>query len=149
MTTLISHSSNQICGHTWANFSQFLKIYFSNVNNFSQQSSRFPAEQQPWLLAHFSISVWLHLFSLFSLLTCLLAHLIVTILQPRNQHQVDLDHIVSSLDWAKSSLGFDPGVSCLWGCEGNWTEEKCHRSQVKHFLLWWSFEDQTHDPFLL
>merc|ERR1719234_603206 len=49
--------------------------------------ARFPSEQQPWLLAQFSLTVGLHLFSLFSLITCLLAHLLLTICQP-NQYQV-------------------------------------------------------------
>ena len=53
----------------------------------SRKKCRFPTEEQPWLLAQFSISVGLHLFSLLSLVTCACVHLLLLLCQP-HQYQV-------------------------------------------------------------
>ena len=53
----------------------------------SRKKRRFPTEEQPWLVAQFSISVGLHLFSLFSLITCACVHLLLLLCQP-HQYQV-------------------------------------------------------------
>jgi len=57
--------------------------------------ARFPMEEQPRLIANFSLIASIHLFSIFSFLTCALTHLLNVISVPHHYQEVDRVFLVS------------------------------------------------------